>query len=156
MNDVMSSIRPSLKRRPGSVFVGLLAASVTLLPAAAAGATTHHLVFSLVGPSIQNVVDAEAVVVMAKCPTEACKVDAYASSTTLGLRTAKVRATVKRGGSTKISLPLTPVQDTRLRSALEAGNSRQGAPPIVAIHATAKDDFGTEVPVLLDIKIAKP
>lgn len=137
--------------------VGLLAATATLLPAASAGATSgHHLVFNVAGPSRQNLVAAEAVVVNAMCPTEACKVTAYGSSKSLGIRTAKVHARIKKGSHAKLALPLTPAQVANLSTALKSDRYGKGALPTLTIHATAKDDFGNKIPVSLDIKVAKP
>ena len=137
--------------------LGLLAATATLLPAASAGATPgHHLVFNVGGPSRQNLVATEAVVVNAKCPTETCKVVAYGSSKSLGVRTAKVHARIKKGTHVKMALPLSPGQVANLRTALESDRYRKGPLPILTIHATAKDSFGNKIPVSLNIKIAKP
>ncbi len=152
----MSIIRPPVKRRPGRMIVGLLAvttAGAAFLPAvpSAQAKARHHLVFKVAGKGRQDVIGTEGIVITARCPTEACIVVASARSRRPALRTGRVRARVAAGGSERIVLPLTAREDAKLRAAVEAGKS-----PSLTVRATAKDGFGSEVPLKLTIHPVKP
>jgi hypothetical protein len=142
----MSIIRPPVKRRSGRILTGLAAAAIAAaaLAPAATSATQHHLVFKLSGSSHQNMVDAEAIVIAAHCPTEACTVVAAATSTSPSIHTARVRAHVPAGTTEQLLLPLAPRQSAKLKAAVKAGK-----PPTLTVHATAHDSAGNNVPLTL-------
>jgi hypothetical protein len=134
--------------RRGAILIGLVAAlslAVALGPAAAGAKTApgvHHLTFSLSGPARQKVVDAEAVTVRVRCPTEACTVVASASAQSPAVHSSTVRARVPAGSSQELTMPVGARQGDKLAAALKAGKA-----PTLTVHATAKDGVGNAVPL---------
>jgi hypothetical protein len=151
-----SSALPSrypVRRRRGRFLIGLLAVSVgatALLPAVAgAGAPpkgAHKLVFWINGEARQDVVGSGGVVVVAKCPAEACMVVAAAAGKSPSVHTVKVRTRIAAGGSARMMLPLGSRDDEKLRAALAAGKK-----PALTVSAKARDGYGAEVPLELTV-----
>jgi hypothetical protein len=141
----VSTIRLPTRPLRSRILIGLalIATAAALFPTASL-AGRHHLVFRLTGPSGQNVVAAEAIVISAHCPAEACTVVASASATSPSVHTATVRTRIAAGSTKQMTLPLTPTQSAKLKSATKAGKS-----PTLTVHATAHDSAGNRVPLTL-------
>ncbi len=128
-----------------------------LIPAAAgAGAPKdapkgHHLEFRLSGRDHQDVLGARAVVINARCPTEACTVVAQATSQNPSIHTGTVQVHVAAGKAASISLPLAKHQRGKLKAALEAGKS-----PTLKVKATARDHAGNRIPLSFKVRAFKP
>ncbi len=67
------------------------------------------------------------------------------------LRTARVRAKLRRGHPERLTLPLKSRQRARLEAAFAAGHA-----PTIIVHAVAHDANGTTVPVNLKVHPRKP
>jgi hypothetical protein len=151
----MSTIRVPVRPNRGRILIAALAilgAAILLPTAAGAGPKpkTHHLVFRLSGPSHQDVIGAQAIALVAHCPSEACTVTVSASSTSPAFRTPKVHAQVPAGGSERITVPLSATQGGKLKAALKAGHA-----PILTVHAIARDGSGDKVPLTLTVRTVK-
>jgi hypothetical protein len=152
----MSIGRHQLGPRRGAILIGLAAALAlvaALVPAGAGAGPApglHHLTFSLSGPARQNVVDAEAVTVRVRCPTEACTVVASASAQSPSVHSATVRTRIAAGSSQELTLPVNARQGGKLAAALEAGKA-----PTLTVHATAKDGAGNAVPLTFAVLVVK-
>jgi hypothetical protein len=153
----MSIIRPPMKPRRGRKVIGLLAVtalSAALIPAASSahrGSGRHNLVFRVTGSAHQDVIDAHGIVISVRCPAEACTVVASATSASPSIHTGKFHAHVAAGGAERLTLPLSTRDSGKLKAALEAGKA-----PTLTVKATAKDGFGSEVPLSLQVKPVKP
>ncbi|HEX4753845.1 MAG TPA: hypothetical protein VH268_13165, partial [Solirubrobacterales bacterium] len=149
----MSIIRPPERPRRGRKVIALLTVAATaaaLVPAASSahrGSGRHHLVFKLAGPAHQNVIGTHGIVISVRCPAEACTVVASATSSSPSIHTAKVRIRVAAGGTERLTLPLSTRDSGKLKAALEAGKK-----PSLTVKATAKDGFGSKVPLSLRVK----
>jgi hypothetical protein len=152
----MSIIRPLQRPRRGRKVIGLLAVTATaaaFVPiASSAQAQGHHnLVFKVAGAAHQNVIDAHGIVISVRCPAEACTVVASATSSSPSVHTGKIRAHVAAGGTERLTLPISPRDSGKLKAALEAGKA-----PTLTVKATAKDGFGSEVPLSLQVMPVQP
>jgi len=152
----MSIIRPPVRPRRRRKVIGILAAIATaaaLVPIAsgAQARVRHNLVFKVTGSSHQNVIDAHGIVISVRCPAEACTVVASATSSSPSIHTAKIHAHVPAGGTERLTLPLSARDGGKLAAALEAGKK-----PSLTVKATAKDKFGSKVPLSLQVKPVKP
>lgn len=155
----MSITRPPQRLHLARLLIALVAPIVVagLCPAVAgAGAPHeaskgHHLEFRLSGRDRQDVLGASAIVINARCPTEACTVVAKATSKKPSIHTATVHAHVAAGKAASITLPLAKRQRGKLKAALEAGKS-----PILLVKATAHDHAGNKIPLTLEVRAFKP
>lgn len=151
----MSIIRPPQRLHLTRLIIALVAPVVVtgFYPAAAgAGATQgHHLEFRLSGRDHQDVLGARAIVINARCPTEACTVVARATSRQPSIQSATIHAHVAAGKAATIMLPLAKRQRGKLKAALEAGKS-----PSLMVKATAHDQVGNKIPLSLEVRAFKP
>jgi hypothetical protein len=142
--------------RQGAILIGLavaLSLAAALAPAGAGAGKApgiHHLTFSLSGPARQNVVDAEAVTVRVRCPTEACTVVASASAQSPSVHSSTVRVRVPAGSVQQVTMPVNARQGSKLAAALKAGKA-----PTLTVHATAKDGAGNVVPLTFAVIVVK-
>jgi hypothetical protein len=142
----------TIRRRPGRILIGLLAVSVgtaaLVPPISSAGSpkNVHKLVFKIDGRARQDVVGAGGIVVMARCPAEACTVVASAKAESPSVHTGKVRAHVPGGGSQRMMIPLGATDGAKLRAALAAGKR-----PTLTVSAMARDGYGAKVPLVLTV-----
>jgi hypothetical protein len=155
----MSIMRPPQRLHLARVVIAL-AASVAvagLIPAAAGArgpqgsSKGHHLEFRLSGRDHQDILREGAIVINARCPTEACTVVAQATSRTPAIHTATVHARVGAGKAASISLPLAKRQRGKLKAALRAGKS-----PTLTVKAIARDHAGNKIPLSFEVRAFKP
>jgi hypothetical protein len=144
----VSTIRLPLRQRRERILIGLalIATAAAIFPAASA-AGRHHLVFRLTGPSHQNIVATEAVVISVGCPTEACTVVASAGAKSPSVHTGTVRSHLAGGSTEQLTLPLAPAQGAKLAAARNAGKS-----PTLTVHAAARDSAGNRVHLTLLVR----
>jgi hypothetical protein len=158
----MSIIRPAVKRsarrtpyplrrRPGLILIGLaMTAGAAALTPAIAGAGSphgvHKLVFRIDGQARQDVVGDGGIVVVARCPNEACAVVASAKGEGPSVHTGEVRTRVAGGGSARMMLPISAKDGAKLRAALASGKK-----PALTVTATARDGYGAKVPLELTV-----
>jgi len=155
----MSIIRPPQRLHLARVLIGLAASAAVagLLPAAAGaggpqgGSTSHHLEFRLSGRDHQDVLGVGAILINARCPTEACAVVAKATSESPSIQSGTVHAHLAAGQAKRISVPLARRQRGKLKAALKAGKT-----PILTVEATARDNSGNRIPLSLEVRAFKP
>ena len=151
----MSIIRPSQRLPLACILIALsvpVVAAAFVPSLAGAGAPKgHHLEFRLSGRDHQDVLGEGAIVINARCPTEACTVVATATSEKPSIHTATVHAKIAAGKAASITLPLAKKQKGKLKAALEAGKS---AP--LTVKATAHDHAGNRIPLSFEVRAYKP
>jgi len=133
--------------------LALTATTAALVPATTSALPTsrHNLVFKVNGKVRQDVIGAQGITITVRCPTEACAIVATAQSKSPSVHTGNVRAQLAAGGSSRLVLPLGEKDSAKLAAALGAGKS-----PTFTVKATAKDNFGSKVPLQLTVRPVKP